>query len=186
MTTMGANRLYTYTKLMPYKMGENIFTRQVGTVDNEGYCTGQGMVYHCLQYARERATVTIRIKLSQRKFALDKHRDTGFKCNLLKHQSTHPGGVMYWEAKACPAAAIYRGTMISNESVFRTPTKREVNEAACLYPQVEQKGCNALDDVFSGTDLPRKCRNLCKDEPQASKMEAFCKEVSTALLKGII
>jgi hypothetical protein len=127
----------------------------VGTVDNEGYCTGQGMVYHGLQYDRKRATITIRIKLSQRKLALGKHRDNGFKCDSLKHQCTYPGGVMYWEPKACPAVAIYRGTMFSDGSVFRTLTEREVNDAAGLYPRTEQKGCDSLDKVFSCTDLPR-------------------------------
>jgi hypothetical protein len=66
LSTMGTDGLYTHTKLTPCKMGENTFTRQAGTVDNEGYCTGQGMVYHGLQYSRERATITIRIKLLQR------------------------------------------------------------------------------------------------------------------------
>jgi hypothetical protein len=51
---MGADGLYMHTKLAPYKIGENIFTRQIGTVDPKGYCTGQGMVYHGLQMtARE-------------------------------------------------------------------------------------------------------------------------------------
>jgi hypothetical protein len=88
---------------------------------------------------------------------------------------------MYWEPKACPAAAIYKGTMFSVGFVFRIPTEREVNDTACLCPRMRRKGCDALDDVFSGTDLPTKCKNLCKDEPQASKVEAFCKEVNTAL-----
>jgi hypothetical protein len=162
-----------HTKLKPYEMGENIFTRQVGTMENEGYCTGQGMVYHGLQYDRKRATITIRIKLSQRKLALGVHKSNGFKCNSLKHQCTYPGGVMYWEPKTCPAAAIYRGTMFSDGSVFRTSTKRE-----CRMPS-EQKGCDSLDKVFSGTDLPR--RSLCKDEPQVSKVEMFCKEVRKTL-----
>jgi hypothetical protein len=65
LSTMGANGLYTHVRLTPYKMGENLFTRQVGSVNNEGYCTGQGITYHGLQYDREKATVTIRIKLSR-------------------------------------------------------------------------------------------------------------------------
>jgi hypothetical protein len=139
------------------------------------------MVYHSLQYDREKATVTIRIKLSQRKLALGKHRDNRFKCDSMKHQCTYPGGLMYWEPQTCPAAAIYRGTMFSDGSVFRTPTKREVNDAARFYPRSGQKGCDSLDKVFTGTDLPRRCRSLCKDKPQASKVEVFCTEVRKTL-----
>jgi hypothetical protein len=91
LSTMGADGLYSHTKLTPYKMGENISTRQVRTVDNESYCIGQGMVYHGLQYDRERATITIRIKLFQRKLALGERKSNGFKCDSLKHQCTYSG-----------------------------------------------------------------------------------------------
>jgi hypothetical protein len=57
LSTMGANGLFTHVRLTPYKMGGKLYTRQVGTVDNEGYCTGQKMTYHGLQYDREKATV---------------------------------------------------------------------------------------------------------------------------------
>jgi hypothetical protein len=66
--------------------------------------------------------------------------------------------------------------MFSDGSVFRTHIEREVTDAAHLYPRTGQKGCDSLDEVFFGTDLPR-CRNLCKGAPQASKVEAFCKEI---------
>lgn len=120
LSTMGTNGLFTHVQLAHYKMGGNLFTRQVGSVDNEGYCTGQGMTYHGLQYYRKKATVTIRIKLSRRKLTLGEHESRGFKCSLLEHHCTYPGGVMYWESKDCPSVAIY---MFSDGFVFRTHTE---------------------------------------------------------------
>jgi hypothetical protein len=90
---MGTNRLFTHVQLTLYKMGENLFTRQVGSVDNEGYCTKQGMTYHGLQYNREKATVTVRIKLSRRKLVLGEHENRDFKCSPLEHHCTLDGGV---------------------------------------------------------------------------------------------
>jgi hypothetical protein len=48
LSTMGANGLYAHVQLTPYEMGENLFSKQVGAVDNEGYYTGQGMTYYGL------------------------------------------------------------------------------------------------------------------------------------------
>jgi hypothetical protein len=70
LTTMGADGLYTHTTVTPYRLGENLYTIQIGSVDNEGYCTGGGMTFHGLEYDRERATATLRIKLSKRRLAL--------------------------------------------------------------------------------------------------------------------
>jgi hypothetical protein len=130
---------------------------------------------------RQRATVTIRIKLSKRRLALGEHESDGFKCDSIKHQCTYPGGVMYWEPKACPTAVIYKGTMFSDGSVFRTPTKREVNDAARFYSRTGQKDCDSLDEILAGTHLPGHCRSLCKFEPQASQVEALCKEIRKTL-----
>jgi hypothetical protein len=104
-------------------MGENLFTKQVGAVDNECYCTGQGMTYYRIQYDCKKATVTIRIKLSRRKLILGEHENRGFKCSLLKHHCTYPRGVMYWELKDCPAAAIYSGTLFSDGLVHEEGNK---------------------------------------------------------------
>jgi hypothetical protein len=107
LTTMGADGLYTHTTVTPYRLGENLYTIQVGSVDNEGYCTGGGMTFHGLEYDRERATATLRIKLSKRRLALGEQDSRGFKCDPLKHKCTYPGGIMFWETKPCPAVAIY-------------------------------------------------------------------------------
>jgi hypothetical protein len=163
---MGAKGLYTHLRLTPYKMGENLFTKQVGAVDNEGYCTGQGMTYHGLQYDRKKAIVTIRIKLSRRKLALGEHENRGFKCSSLKHHCTYPGGVMYWESKDWPAAAIYRGTMFSDKLVYRTPTRREISDAARLHPQSVMADFGSLDKALSDTSFPGNCRSLCGDRPK--------------------
>jgi hypothetical protein len=139
LSTMGANGLYMHIQFTPYKMGENLFTRQVESVDNEDYCAGQGITYHRLQYDREKATVTIRIKLSRGKLALGKQENRGFKCSPLEHHCTYPGGVMYWELKDF-LAAIYRGTMFSDKLVYRTPIEREISEISAPTSPIGEGG----------------------------------------------
>jgi hypothetical protein len=119
--------------------------------------------------------VTIRIELSRRKMALGKQENGGFKCSPLKHHCTYLGGVMYWELKDCPVAAIYRGTIFLDELVYRTPMEREISDATRLHPQSGKGGCGLLVKALSDTCFPGNCKILCDGEPKAAVIDSFCK-----------
>jgi hypothetical protein len=82
---------------------------------------------------------------------------------------------MYWKSKDCPAVAIYRGTMFSDELVYRNPTEREISNDACLHPLSGKGGCRSLDKALSDTSFPGNCRSLCHGEPKAAVIDSFCK-----------
>jgi hypothetical protein len=76
----------------------------------------------------------------------------------------------------CPAAAIYRGTMFSDELVYRTPTGREISDDTRLHLQSGKGGCGSLDKALSDTSFPGNCRSLCDGEPKAAViLQSFCK-----------
>jgi hypothetical protein len=80
-----------------------------------------------------------------------------------------------------PCGAHYRGTMISDELVCRTPTEREISDAACLHPQLGKGDCGSLDKALSDTSFPGNCRSLCDGKPKAAVIDSFCKGVVAEL-----
>ena len=111
------------------------------------------MTFHGLKYDRERATATLRIKLSKRRLALGEQDGRGFKCKPLEHECSYPGGIMFWEPKPCPAVAIYTGTLFSDGAVYRTPTSKEVQDATRLH---EMGGCSIVEELL--LDSAGDCR----------------------------